>query len=62
MTEFSYWTAADAAELDVLCFELARHSAEHRDHCEACQPCHEYEDWRPQRDSNPCSHLERVVT
>lgn len=46
MSEFAYWTAADAAELDVLSYELARHSAEHRDHCEACKPCPVYEDWR----------------
>ena len=46
MSELSYWTAADAAELDVLAYELARHSTEHREHCEACQPCVEYEDWR----------------
>jgi hypothetical protein len=46
VSELSFWTAADAAELDVLCFELARHSTEHRDHCEACKPCPDYEDWR----------------
>lgn len=43
-----HWTPADAAELDVLVYELARGQEYHREHCPACQPgdCPEYVDWR----------------
>jgi hypothetical protein len=71
---FGYWTAADAAELDVLVYELARRSTEHRDHCEACRPCPEYEDWRRHLDGcrrcqdeapltygGPCSRRAQMV-
>ncbi len=44
----SWWTAADAAELDVLVHELARSYSEHRERCAACQPgdCPELLAWR----------------
>jgi hypothetical protein len=47
VSAFAYWTAADAAEADVMAYELARHgAAEHRATCAACRPCPIYEDWR----------------
>jgi hypothetical protein len=33
------WTAADQAELDVLVHALVFDYFEHRERCEACQPC-----------------------
>lgn len=43
----SWWTPADAAELDVLTFELSRCYLEHRQQCEACRSdCRVYESWR----------------
>ena len=41
------WTAADAAELDVLVHALVFDFWEHRKHCEACkpEPCPRYEAW-----------------
>jgi hypothetical protein len=40
------WTAADAAELDVLVWALTTDYHEHRQRCEACQPCPEPERWQ----------------
>ena len=40
------WTAADQAELDVLLHALTSGYAEHRQKCEACQPCPELAAWR----------------
>ena len=44
----SWWTAADAAELDVLLHELAAGYHEHRERCEACspEPCPILAAWR----------------
>ena len=48
MSELSFWTAADAAELDILVHEAVRLAEEHRARCEACKPgdCPEYVAWR----------------
>jgi hypothetical protein len=50
-----WWTDADAAELDVLVFELSRSYDEHRKRCAACQPgdCPEVVAWR--------AHLEECL-
>jgi len=40
------WTAADQAELDVLLHELTTGYAEHREKCDACQPCGDYAAWK----------------
>ena len=40
------WTAADDAELDVLVYALVTDYWEHRERCEACQPCDELAAWR----------------
>ena len=54
MSVLAYWTAADAAELDVLTHELARRYFEHREHCDACRSdCGQLEGWR--------AHLEECV-
>ncbi len=50
------WTAADAAELDALVYELARgYFVEHRKRCEACKPgaCPAYVAWREHLDECP---------
>lgn len=54
-TERDGWTPADAAELDVLVFELARGYDEHRKRCPACLPgdCPEYVAWREHLDLCP---------
>jgi hypothetical protein len=48
-----WWTPADAAELDVLVFELSRGYFEHRQRCRACSPfpCPVLTQWR--------AHLEK---
>ena len=38
MSALTYWTAADAAELDILVHEAVRLAEEHRARCEACKP------------------------
>jgi hypothetical protein len=55
----AWWTAADAAELEVLVHELVEVAFEHREHCEACRRgnrCHvlgsaidEVIEWRDRR-------------
>ena len=44
------WTTADAAELDVLIYELARGYLEHRANCASCAA--EYP---------PCAHVRRAI-
>jgi hypothetical protein len=46
VSEFDYWTAADSAELDVLTYALVGRLSEHRERCDACQPCSELASWR----------------
>jgi hypothetical protein len=48
MSSAPYWTAADAAELDVLLHKLTVDYWTHREHCLACkpEPCPELEAWR----------------
>jgi hypothetical protein len=43
----AFWTAADQAELDTLAHALASDFAEHRRHCESCnpEPCPLYAAW-----------------
>jgi hypothetical protein len=50
-----WWTPADAAEHDVLLFELARCYFAHRECCEACRPgdCPAYVEWREHLDDCP---------
>lgn len=43
------WTSADSAEQDVLIDELARAFTEHRQECEACQPCPQVAAWKEHR-------------
>lgn len=52
-TEPSGWTAADAAELDCLVYELTRGYMEHREHCAECQPgdCPVLMAWREHLDA-----------
>ena len=38
MSASSWWTPADAAELDVLVHELVRVAFVHRERCSTCQP------------------------
>jgi hypothetical protein len=49
-----YWTAADAAELDVLLRALAYGSAEHRRQCQRCTR-------RGESGSLPCPHLQAAI-
>lgn len=52
------WTAADAAELDALVYELARGYAEHRERCGACRPdpCPQLESWLEHKDGCRACH------
>jgi hypothetical protein len=45
MTSLPLWTDADAAELDRLTHALVFDYFEHRERCEACQPCPMPELW-----------------
>jgi hypothetical protein len=36
-----WWTEADDAELELLCFELCRAADVHREHCPVCRPLNE---------------------
>lgn len=56
------WTAADAAELDVLLYELTRAQEHHRSKCRACQPCAAVEAWRAHRASCPACRGDAPLT
>ena len=55
-SESCQWTAADAAELDVLLHELIDCYFDHRDRCAHCLA------WRERRpDSSPCPYLGSAI-
>jgi hypothetical protein len=60
----SWWTEADAAELDVLVFELARGYDRHRKSCLACRlgDCPEYAAWRKHLDGCPACRGDAPLT
>jgi hypothetical protein len=63
MSELAFWTAADAAELDVLTHELARRYFEHREQCQACQgDCAKLQAWDEHLDVCPACRGDAPLT
>lgn len=58
------WTAADHAELSVLCYALARVKAYHREHCKACRPdpCPTLAEYRAHKASCPACQGDAPLT